>query len=170
MAMDGLPEGVASPGRVPGQLLQAAPILKQRRRRNRGEIAKEGSILGISVTGGKYRGRGAPRGATGQPGGSLARPRVGHARDPSGVPVVAPLPSLDVSGSFRVPDFLSDFSRFFGALLMAGKPEIQKQQKTTTGSRVHWVNRLVQICSNVYESSSKTWQSHTKHAWSKQKL
>ena len=53
---------------------------------------------------------------------------------------------------------------------MAGKPEIQKLQKTSTGSWVHWVNRLVQICSKVYESSSKTWQSHTKHAWSKQKL
>src|ERR1041385_2058623 len=57
MAMDGLPEGVASPGRVPEQLLQAAPILK-RRRRYRGEIAKEGFILGVSATGGKYRRRG----------------------------------------------------------------------------------------------------------------
>src|SRR3954467_10985531 len=53
---------------------------------------------------------------------------------------------------------------------MAEKPEIQKQQKTTTYSWVHLVNRLVQICSKVYESSSETWQSHTKHAWSKQKL
>ena len=53
---------------------------------------------------------------------------------------------------------------------MTGKPEIQKQQKTATGSWVHWVNRLVQIYSKVYESSSNTWQSHTKHAWSKHKL
>src|SRR3954467_11657574 len=53
---------------------------------------------------------------------------------------------------------------------MAEKPEIQKQQKTTTYSWVHLVNRLVQIMSKVYETSSKTWQSHTKHAWSKQKL
>src|SRR4051812_21966145 len=59
MAMDGLPEGVASPGRVPEQLLQTAPILK-RRRRNRGEIAKKEFILGVSVTGGKYRRRGRP--------------------------------------------------------------------------------------------------------------
>src|ERR1041385_1684748 len=82
MAMDGLPEGVASPGRVPEQLLQAATILKRRRRRNRGEILKEGSILGVSVTRGKYRRRGAPRGATGHPGGSLARPRVGPRHGP----------------------------------------------------------------------------------------
>jgi hypothetical protein len=51
--------------------------------------------------------------------------------------VVAPLPSLDFSGSFRSADFLSDFSGIFGALLIAGKPEIQKQQKTTTGNWVH---------------------------------
>ena len=94
----------------------------------------------------------------------------GRARDPPGLLVVGPLPYLGDSGSFRVADFLSDFSGFFGALLMDGKPEIQKQQKTATGSWVHWVNGLVQICSKVYESSSKTWQSHTKHAWSKQKL
>src|SRR3954464_9692033 len=129
-AMDGLPEGVPPFGRVPRQLLQAAPILKHRRRRYRGGFAKVRSILGVSTRRAKF----------------------------------------GVSGSFRCADFLSDFSGFFGALLMARKPEIQKQQKTATGSWVHWVNRLVQICSKVYESSSKSWQSHTKHAWSKQKL
>src|ERR1041385_3052334 len=93
MAMDGLPEGVASPGKVPEQLLQAASILKRRRRRYRGEIAKEGFILGVSVTGGKYRRRGAPRGATRQSGGSLARPRVGPRHLPSWMPGGGP-PSL----------------------------------------------------------------------------
>src|ERR1041385_6798226 len=93
MAMDGLSEGVASPGRVPEQLLQAAPILKRRRRRNRDEIAKEGSILGVFVTRGKYRRRGAPRGATGQQGGSLARPRVGPRQGPFWSPCGGP-PSL----------------------------------------------------------------------------
>src|ERR1041385_7069601 len=93
MAMEGLPEGIASFGRVPEQLLQAAPILKRRRRQNRGEIAKEESILGVSVTGGKYRRRGAPRGATGQPGVSLARPRVGPRQGPFCSPCGGP-PSL----------------------------------------------------------------------------
>ena len=39
-----------------------------------------------------------------------------------------PLPSLGYSGSFRHTDFLYIFPGIFGALLMAGKPEIQKQQ------------------------------------------
>ena len=89
----------------------------------------------------------------------------------------APGPSWWPSGPTQVISegssaliFYLIFPEIFGALLMAGKPEIQKQQKTITGSWVHWVNRLVQICSKVYESSIKTWQSHTKDAWSKQKL
>ena len=45
-----------------------------------------------------------------------------------------PLPSLGSSGSFRGADFLSDFYGFFGALLIVGKLEIQKQQKTGTGN------------------------------------
>src|SRR3954463_10982771 len=60
MAMDGLPEGVPPSGRVPEQLLQAAPILKQRRRRYRGEFAEKRSILGVSTPRAKYR-----RGGTG---------------------------------------------------------------------------------------------------------
>jgi hypothetical protein len=50
---------------------------------------------------------------------------------------VAPLPSLGDSGSFCCADFLYIFPGIFGALLMAGKPEIQKQQKTETGNWVH---------------------------------
>src|SRR3954463_12549442 len=71
MAMDGLPEGVPSPGRVPGQLLQAAPILKRRRQRYRGEFEEKRSILGVSTPRAKYRRRGVLRGPTGQPGGPL---------------------------------------------------------------------------------------------------
>src|ERR1043165_550224 len=86
MAMDGLPEGVSPSGRVPEQLLQAAPILKRRRLRNREGFAKKGSVLGVSTPRGKYRRRGASRGPTGQPGGPLARPRVGPRQAPSWVP------------------------------------------------------------------------------------
>src|ERR1041385_8798587 len=137
MAMDGLPEGGASPGRVPEQLLQEAPILKRRRRRYRDEFTKKRSVFRVSITGvniGEGGHREGPQGSEEAPWRSLG---WGRARDPSGVPVVAPLPSFGVSGSFRVADFLSDFSGFFGALSMAEKPEIQKQQKTTTGSWVH---------------------------------
>src|SRR4051812_37379161 len=93
MAMDGLPEGVSPSGRVPEQLLQAAPILKRRRRRNREGFAKKGSVLGVSVPGGKYRRRGEPRGPTGQPGGPMARPRVGPLQASSWVPGGGP-PSI----------------------------------------------------------------------------
>src|ERR1043165_4799549 len=62
MAMDGLPEGVSPSGRVQEQLLQAAPILKRRRQRNREGFAKKGSVLGVSTPRGKYRRRGGVEG------------------------------------------------------------------------------------------------------------
>src|ERR1041384_6477190 len=86
MAMDGLPEGVSPSGRVPEQLLQAAPILKRRRRRNKEEFAKKGSCLGVSTPRDKYRRRGVSRGPTGQPGGGPARPRVGPRQGPLWLP------------------------------------------------------------------------------------
>ena len=58
MAMDGLPEGVPPSGRVPQQLLQAAPILKRLRWRYRGEFPEKRSILGVSTPRAKYRRRG----------------------------------------------------------------------------------------------------------------
>src|SRR3954467_6385016 len=128
MAMDGLPEGVPPSGRVPGQLLQAAPILKRRRRRYRGEFAKVRSILGVSTRRAKYRRRGHRGDPQGSQEGARRGPGWGHARDPSGVPVVAPLFCLGDFRSFRVAEFLYIFSGIFGALLMAGKPEIQKQK------------------------------------------
>src|SRR4051812_36287682 len=119
MAMDGLPEGVPPSGRVPGQLLLAVLILKQQRRRYREENGNCRSILGVSSAGTKYRPKGAPRGATGQPGGCPARPRVGRARDPSGVRVVALPFFLGDFGGSRDAYFLYNVSRIFWALLMA---------------------------------------------------
>src|SRR3954463_14413067 len=68
MEMEGLPKVVPPSGRVPGQRLLAAPILKQRRRWYREEIGKRTSILGIFSAGGKYRRRGVARGSTREPG------------------------------------------------------------------------------------------------------
>src|SRR3954464_7469699 len=93
-------------------------------------VAKVRSILGVSTPRAKYMRRGAPGGPTSQSGGSLARPRVGPRHLPSWLAGVALLRSFGDSGSFRCADFLSDFSGFFGALLMAGKPERKKRQKT----------------------------------------
>src|SRR3954470_11751500 len=103
MAMDGLPEGVSPSGRVPEQLLQEAPILKWRQRRNREGFAKKGSVLGVSTPRGKYRRRGEQRGPMRQPGGLLTRPRVGPRQGPSWLPRGGP------------PSFLGDSGRFLGA-------------------------------------------------------
>src|SRR3954466_9656069 len=105
MAMDGLPEGVSPSGRVPEQLLQAAPILKRRRRRNREGFTKKGFVLGVSTPRGKYRLRGEPRGPTRQSGGSLARPRVGPLQQPSWLSGGGPPSFLEGSGRFHRADF-----------------------------------------------------------------
>ena len=92
MAMDGLPEGVPPSGRVPEQLLQAAPILK-RRRRYRGEFAEKRSILGVSTPSAKYRRRGAPGDPAVSQKASWRGLGWGRARDPSGS-LVVDFPSL----------------------------------------------------------------------------
>src|SRR3954471_20898526 len=74
MAMEGLPEVVPPSGRVPGQRLLAAPILKRRRQRYREEIRKKTLILGVSSAGAKYRRKEGVREATREPGGPLVRP------------------------------------------------------------------------------------------------
>ena len=61
MEMEGLPEVNPLSGRVPGQRLLAAAILKWRRR-NREEFGKRGSGVKVFHTGGKYRWKGADRG------------------------------------------------------------------------------------------------------------
>src|SRR3954471_1330091 len=94
MAMDGLPEGVPPSGRVPGQLLQAAPILKRRWRWYRGEFAEKRSILGVSTPRAKYRRRGAPGDPYGSQEGSWRGLGWGRTRDPSGILVVDPSTSL----------------------------------------------------------------------------
>src|SRR3954470_15430886 len=103
-----------------------SPDLEMAVQRYREEFAKSRSILGVSSSGGKYRRRGAPRQATGQPGGSLARPRVGSRQgpfwNPCGGPPFPPLVFPEASGTLI---FLYNFSGIFGALLMVGKPEIQ---------------------------------------------
>ena len=77
MEMEGLPEVIPPSGRVPGQRLLAAPILKWRRRWYREEIGKKTLILGISSVGVIYRQRGATRGSTREPGAPLVRPTPG---------------------------------------------------------------------------------------------
>src|SRR3954463_2747359 len=100
MAMEGLSEGVFPSGRVLEQFLQAAPILKRRRRGNREGFAKKGSVSKGFRTRGKFRRKEGLRGPTWQPGGPLARPRVGPRQAPSWLPGGGP-PSIGDSGRFR---------------------------------------------------------------------
>ena len=72
MEMEGLPEVVPPSGRVPGQLILAAPNLKRRRQRYREEMEKRTSILGVYSVRAIYRRRGAARGSTREPGAPLA--------------------------------------------------------------------------------------------------
>src|SRR4051812_20904260 len=109
MAMEGLPEVIPPSGRVPWQVLLAAPILKRRRRRYREKIGNKRSILGVSSAGPKYRPRGAPRGATRDSGGYTARPPPGRATRAPGPLVVALWSHFGDSGSFRGADFLYNF-------------------------------------------------------------
>src|SRR3954469_15849045 len=78
-------------GRVSGRGMLALPILEARRRRNRGEITKKGSVFGSFTSWGATRGPGAPwRGPT------LGRP----GRVPGRL-VVALWPHFGSSGSFQ---------------------------------------------------------------------
>src|SRR6187399_314426 len=65
-----------------------------------------------------------------RPGGG---PRHQGAWSPGGPPPTLLWPQ----GSFRNADFLNNFSGIFLAVYVMGKPEIQKQQKTETGTGVH---------------------------------
>ena len=105
MAMEGLPEVNPPSGRVPGHRLLVAPILKRRRRRNKEDIGKRGSLPRVSSMGGKYRRKGAARGPPGvqAPPGRGPTP-VRTTRAPGAL--VGPLwPPLDHSESFWCADF-----------------------------------------------------------------
>src|SRR3954470_1552969 len=90
MVVEKLPEVNPPSDRVPGQGLLAAPILKRRRRRNRGEIAEKGSVLEDFGSRCKYR----PKGGQGVDQGvqrPLARPRVGPHHQSTWTPGAPPL-------------------------------------------------------------------------------
>src|SRR3954462_13290637 len=116
MAMDGLPEGVSPSARVPEQLLQAAPILKRRRRRYREVFAKKGSVLGVSTPRGKYRRRGHRGDPPGSQEGAVRDLGWGRATCPPGCLLVAPFPFLVIPEAsvalilyIFFPEFLEHF-------------------------------------------------------------
>src|ERR1041385_7539877 len=132
-----LPEVGPPSGRVLGRGLLVLPISEARRRRNRGEIAKKGSVSRVSRHG-EYIGEGwQPGGPPGVQAPPWRGQPLGRATRAPGPLVVALWPHSGSSGRFLCADFLSDFSRIFGALFIWGKTEIEKQQKTGTGTVVH---------------------------------
>src|SRR6187200_1506607 len=80
MVVEKLPVVILPSGRVPGRVLLVLPILEARRRRNRGEIGKKGSVLEGFGTRAIYMQKGVTRGGGGAPGAPLARPGVGPRR------------------------------------------------------------------------------------------
>src|ERR1041385_7548282 len=68
MVVEKLPEVIPPSGRVPGRGLLVLPILEAQRRRNRGDIAKKGSVLEGFSSRGINRRKGAARGGPGAPG------------------------------------------------------------------------------------------------------
>src|ERR1041384_1827580 len=87
-----LPEVGPPSGRVPGRGLLVLPISEARRRQNRGEIAKKGSVLEGFSSRRIYRRRGAARGATRGPGAPpLARPAPGARHQGAWAPGGGPL-------------------------------------------------------------------------------
>src|ERR1041385_3521790 len=67
MVVEKLPEVIPPSGRVPGRGLLVLPILEARRRQNRGEIAKKGSVPEGFSSRGINRRKGAARGGPGAP-------------------------------------------------------------------------------------------------------
>ena len=79
MVVEKLPVVILPSGRVPGRVLLVLPILEARRRRNRDEIAKKGSVLEGFGTRVKYMPKGGISGGLGGPGAPPARPGGGRA-------------------------------------------------------------------------------------------
>ena len=98
---------------------------------------EKGSGIRVSATRCKYMPKGVARGAKGGPGAPPARPGGGPRGQAAWSPCGSPPALLWPHGSFRNADFLYNFSRIFLAVYVMGKPEIQKQQKTETGTGVH---------------------------------
>ena len=129
------PEGQSSLRQGARKRSSGAPDLGSAAAVNRGEIAKKGSVLEGFASRRIYRRRGSARGGPGALGTPMAR--RGARRVAAWAPLAPLWPLSGSSRSFVCADFLSEFSRIFGALFIRGKTEIEKQQKTGTGTVVH---------------------------------
>ena len=113
MVVEKLPVVVLPSGRVPGRVLLVLPILEARRRQNRDEIAKKGSVLEGLGTRCKYMPKGGISGDLGGPGAPPGTARRGPRHQGAWSPGGPPPALLWPHGSFRNVDFLYIFPEFF---------------------------------------------------------
>src|SRR4051812_34143433 len=116
MVVEKLPEVIPPSGRVSGRGLMVLPILEARRRRNRGEIAKKGSVPEGFSSWGINRRKGAARGGPGAPGAPWRGQRWGRALWPPGPPWLPSGPSQDLreaSDTLIFPIFFPEFFWYF---------------------------------------------------------
>ena len=98
---------------------------------------EKGSGIRVSATGEIYMRRGVTRGGEGAPGAPLGGQGWGRPGWPPGPPLAPLWPHFGFSRSFLYADFFCIFPGIFRALLIWGKSEIEKQQKTGTSTMVH---------------------------------
>ena len=117
MVVEKLPVVILPSGRVPGRVLLVLPILEARRRPNRDEIAKKGSVLEGFGTRVKYMPKGGTRGGGGAPGAPLARLGVGPRRvaawAPPGSPLALPWFFPEAPDTLIFPVFFPEFLGHF---------------------------------------------------------
>ena len=113
MVVEKLPVVILPSGRVPGTVLLVLPILEARRRWNRDEIAKKGSVLEGFGTRAIYMQKGVTRGGGGAPGAPLARPGVGPRRVAAWATPGSTLALLWFFSKLPVHRFFLYFSRNF---------------------------------------------------------
>ena len=137
MVVEKLPVVVLPSGRVPGRVLLVLPILEAAAAaEQRWDREKSSSLEGFGARA-IYMQKGVTRGGGGAPGAPWRGQGWGRARWPPGPPLAPLWPIFGSSRSFLYADFSYIFPGIFGALLIWGKPEIEKQQKTGTGTVVH---------------------------------
>src|SRR6187399_909353 len=107
MVVERLPVVILPSGRVPGRVLLVLPISEARRRWNRDEIAKKGSVLEGFGTRCKYMPKGGISGGLGAPGAPPPGAARREAAPPGRLePWWPPSGLLRPCGSFRNADFL----------------------------------------------------------------
>ena len=131
------PGALPRPGRMPAQEFWSPETWWRWRRRSELLLEKRVLASGFSRRE-KYICEGGPPEAKQGPQAPPWRGQGwGRARWPPGPPLAPLWPIFGSSRSFLYADFSYIFPGIFGALLIWGKPEIEKQQKTGTVTVVH---------------------------------